>query len=531
MRLNDKLRIALVIPKKRFLCLGGILWIQRYGPLQVASVIKDSGYEISVINEELGVVAHPSELAAKFDVIGFSAKTSAITRAEELATQTKFEAEKIGRRVFTVLGGEHASMSEGCRVAPVFDMIYPGESEGQFLEFINGLTLDEQVEKTAVTLPPSSNQTGSPLFDNIPDLSVVRGYSETTGSFWFKYARPLWILTKRRFPMLTFLASRGCPYNCSFCPTVQYLHGNKYRRMRPEVAVDYLASHVNATNISNVMFEDPTAALPFDAASHRFFKMLAEKALNIKATALVRTDLSNDIELLQIMREAGVYSLSIGIESLSDVTLRKYKKNIASDNMSRSISLFHTLGFSVTGLFIVGADEDGPDVFDNIERFIKEHGIEKWRVSPLGQLPEVDNLYFPAYRFFLWNELASFNEDLADYINGEFVTFFPLNMKPSILQTKLADFTYKCSSLRNLITLGNTRRSLRSIMQRFGYNIAHRLVQKEIARSKYIDYLKEIEEPFYEAVPSGYTLRKDVLIDRYRNFKHSQTVEIPRSVP
>jgi radical SAM superfamily enzyme YgiQ (UPF0313 family) len=526
-KLNDKLRIALVIPKKRFLCLGGILWIQRYGPLQVASVIKDSGYEISVINEELGLVAHPSELAAKFDVIGFSAKTSAMTRAEELATQTKFEAEKIGRRVFTVLGGEHASMSEGCRVAPVFDMIYPGESEGQFLEFINGLALDEQLEKTAITFPPSGNQTGRPLFNNIPDLSVVRGYSEITSSFRFKYVRPLWIFANRRLPMLTFQGSRGCPYNCSFCPTAQYLQGNKYRRMTPEVAVDYLASHVNATNISRVIFEDPTAALPFDAASYRFFKMLAGKNLNIKATVLVRVDLSNDIELLQIMREAGVYNLSIGIESLSDVTQRKYKKNITADILSRSLNIFHDLGFSITGLFIVGTDEDGPDVFDNIEHFIKQHGVEKWRVSPLGQMPEVDRQFFPAYRFFLWSELTSLNEDLADYVNGEFVTFFPLNMKPSLLQTKLADFTYKCTSLKDLIVLLKTGKSLNSVIQRLGNNIAHRLVQKEIARSKYIDYLREIEEPFYEAAPSGHTLRKDVLMDRYRNFKRCQTMEVP----
>ena len=527
MRQNDKLRIALVIPKKRFLCLGGILWIQRYGPLQVASVIKDSGYDICVINEELGFVAHPSELAAEFDVIGFSAKTSAITRAEELATQTKFEAAKIGRTVLTVLGGEHVSMSEGCRVAPIFDRIYTGESEGRFLEFINGLALDEQIEKRTISFPHSTSQAGRPLFDNIPDLSVVRGYSEITSSFCFKYARPLWIFANRRLPMLTFQGSRGCPYNCSFCPTAQYLQGNKYRRMAPEVAVDCLASHVKATKISRVIFEDPTAALPFDAGSYRFFKMLAEKTLNIKATVLIRADLCSDTKLLQVMREAGVYNLSIGIESLNDVTLQKYKKHIAVNNLSRSINIFHELGFSITGLFIVGTDEDGPDVFENIERFIKENGIEKWRVSPLGQMPEIDHQFLPAYRSFLWSELASLNEDLADYMNGEFITFFPLNMKPSFLQTKLVEFTNKCTSLKELILLLNTRKSLSSLIQRLGNNIAHRLVQKEIARSMYIDYLREIEEPFYEAARSGYRLREDILIDRYDNCKHRQSIEEP----
>jgi hypothetical protein len=86
---DARLRVAIVVPAKKFLCLGGLLWSQRYGPLQVASVARDAGHFVRVFNEELGVRISAEDLARHFDVVGFSAKTSALTRAEELARDIK----------------------------------------------------------------------------------------------------------------------------------------------------------------------------------------------------------------------------------------------------------------------------------------------------------------------------------------------------------------------------------------------------------------------------------------------------------
>ena len=115
-----KLRVAIVVPAKNFFCLAGVLWTQRYGPLQVASITRQAGYFVRLFNEELGLRVSPQELAQEFDVVGFSCKTSAITRAEELAQAIKREAEKLGRHVVTVLGGEHISMDGDSRFPPLF---------------------------------------------------------------------------------------------------------------------------------------------------------------------------------------------------------------------------------------------------------------------------------------------------------------------------------------------------------------------------------------------------------------------------
>ena len=113
------LRVAIVVPAKTFLCLAGSLWAQRYGPLQVASIVQQAGYFVRLFNEELGLEVSAEKLARHFDVVGFSCKSASITRAEALARATKSEAEKLGRHVVTVLGGEHVSVGGDSRYLPL----------------------------------------------------------------------------------------------------------------------------------------------------------------------------------------------------------------------------------------------------------------------------------------------------------------------------------------------------------------------------------------------------------------------------
>jgi hypothetical protein len=60
---DARLRVAIVVPAKKYLCLGGVLWTQRYGPLQVASVVREMGLSVCVFNEDLGERASAEELA------------------------------------------------------------------------------------------------------------------------------------------------------------------------------------------------------------------------------------------------------------------------------------------------------------------------------------------------------------------------------------------------------------------------------------------------------------------------------------
>jgi radical SAM superfamily enzyme YgiQ (UPF0313 family) len=510
-----KLCVAIVVPAKRLVCLGGLLWTQRYGPLQVASVVRDAGYFVQLFNEELGLRVSAQELAQKFDVVGFSCKTSAISRAEKLAEAIKGEAGKLGRHVVTVLGGEHISIGGDTRFSPCFDYMLRGESEEAFLLLLRALESDEA--GAAESFPGSLEKHHScESFTNIPDLSLVVGYDQTVRGFSFKWLFPLWILKKGMLPILTFQRTRGCPYNCSFCPTPRYLQGNKYRHRNIESSLKYLRDHIARSGIRRVMFEDPTAALPFDQEAYRFFEALAKSSIPLKATVLVRADICEDRRLLEVMRAAGVTNLSVGIESLNDQTRGDFKKKTSYTTIRKAVDIFHEGGFTITGLFIVGYDTDNLDTFQETRDFIRETGIEKWRASPLSQMPEMPDQLMPAHRFFLWDEFRPFGRDLGDYANGEFVIFYPKHMKPSTLQRRITEFNLEVTTFRDLLSLFRQGRDFRSVLQRLGNNYGQRKVLKEIAASKYFEMVQEVEGEFYSECNGNESLQEDLLLRRYQ---------------
>jgi len=508
--LTPQLRVAIVVPAKRFVCLAGALWTQRYGPLQVASVARQAGYFVRLFNEELGLRVSPEELAREFDVVGFSCKSAAITRAEEIAGAVRREAEKLGRRVVTVLGGEHITFGGDSRLSPSFDYALRGESEGAFLQLLKSL---ETEECDAGDIFDTSHICKS--FDNIPDLSLVSGYDETVQGFIFRYLPLLWTLQKRMLPMLMFQGTRGCPYNCSFCPTAYLSQGNGYRRRSIESSLAYLQEHLARTGIRRVTFEDPNAALPFDKRSYMFFEALARNAVGMRATLLVRADICEDRKLLHVMRAAGVLNLCVGIESLTEQTLADFKKKTSCDTNRKAVDIFHEHGFTVTGLFIVGYDTDDLNTFESIHHFINETGIEKWRISPLSQLPESPDQFMPAHRYFLWDEFANSGRAVVDYCNGEFVIFYPRHMKPSTLQKKIMEFKTAATSLTEIVRILGKHRKLMPVLQRMGNSFIQRMVVREIARSNYLEMIKEVEGEFYIERDGKEQLQEYLLRRRY----------------
>ena len=513
--LSPRLRVAIVVPAKKFFCLAGALWTQRYGPLQVASVVQQAGYFVQLFNEELGLRVSPQELAQKFDVVGFSCKSAAITRAEELAQAVKRAAENFGRQVVTVLGGEHISLGGDSRISPFFDYTLRGESEGAFLQLLKALE-SKGLDTDSIFNTSLKKNHVCESFDNIPDLSLVVGYDEIVQGFIFRYLPLIWNLQKKMFPMLTFQVTRGCPYNCSFCPTSRLSQGNGYRRRSIESALAYLQKHLARSSIRRVMFEDPTAALPFDKQSYMLFDALARNSTGMKATLLVRADICEDRRLLRIMRAAGVFNLCVGIESLTDQTLRDFKKKTSYDINRKAMDIFHEHGFAITGLFIVGYDTDDLDSFERIHHFINETGIEKWRVSPLSQMPESPDQFMPAHRYFLWDEFAHYGRAVIDYCNGEFVFFYPKHMKPSTLQKKIMEFNLAATSLTDIVRILGKRRKLMPVFQRLGNNLVQRMVVKEVAASKYLEMIQEVEGEFYIEHNGKEQLQEDLLLRRYQ---------------
>ena len=200
---------------------------------------------------------------------------------------------------------------------------------------------------------------------------------------------PLWeLLDKNKYASMSMQFSRGCPYDCEFC-SITMLNGRKPRTKTTEQFINEInilyksgwrggISIVDDNFIGNrrELKENILPAMIDWNKSHKYpFKFITEVSIN----------LSDDDELINLMVEAAVTSIFVGIETPNDESLVECGKNQnRSRNLTQSIIKLMNKGMIVSGGFIVGFDNDPPDIFDRQINFIRESGIVSAMVGLLN---------------------------------------------------------------------------------------------------------------------------------------------------
>jgi len=144
-------------------------------------------------------------------------------------------------------------------------------------------------------------------------------------------------------------------------------------------------------------------------------------------TVQIRLDKAKDVELLQTMRRAGIYTIAIGMESPIEEELALMNKKLKPEDMLENIRLFHAQGFLVHGMFIFAYPAKDDIRFDlpikerikRFKRFIRKSGLDTIQVLLPIPLPGTE----------LRERLKERIYALADigwqYYDGNFVVFEP----------------------------------------------------------------------------------------------------------
>jgi radical SAM superfamily enzyme YgiQ (UPF0313 family) len=105
------------------------------------------------------------------------------------------------------------------------------------------------------------------------------------------------------------------------------------------------------------------------------------------------TDVSvaDDPELLDLLAASGCRQVLIGFESPSAESLRGIEardwKARRHDQYRRAIDAIQSRGITVNGCFILGLDNDTPDSFEAVERFVVASGLMEVQVTVLTPFP------------------------------------------------------------------------------------------------------------------------------------------------
>jgi len=155
-----------------------------------------------------------------------------------------------------------------------------------------------------------------------------------------------------RFPMVTLMTSRGCPFRCRFCVYPQTLTGRKFRFRSVENVIEELKYVKKAfPDLKSVFFEDDTLSASKKRCAALSEAMIKEK-INLAWTTNSRVD--PDYETLAMMKQAGCTTLCVGFESGEQQTLNTMSKGIKKENMFRFMADARKAQVLVHGCFMVG---------------------------------------------------------------------------------------------------------------------------------------------------------------------------------
>jgi anaerobic magnesium-protoporphyrin IX monomethyl ester cyclase len=315
----------------------------------------------------------------------------------------------------TVVGGAHiSSIPEEAfnQFHPFVDYAFNSESEIGFPKFLDALERKQKkfphVEGLIwrdpggkiVCNPPAFVQELDALGFPAWDLMPPETYPESQHGAFFK-----------KFPIAPIITTRGCPYACTFC-SAPILSGKKLRHH----SVDYIQKHIimlYKRGVREFHIVDDNFTFDMDFCKDAL-KGIIDLNLDISLALPngIRMDRLDD-EILELMKEAGVYLITVAVESGSDRILKRMKKATTVALMRKNIGMIKKHGFPVAGFFILGYPTETRKEMEATIALSKSLGLMRANFFTYLPLPGTES----------YNQLVESKEiDRVDWNNFLFMT-------------------------------------------------------------------------------------------------------------
>ena len=274
------------------------------------------------------------------DVLALSSISRTITQTEELAREYK----RLNPRGLVIVGGFHASsLPEEC--LKWADIVVRGEGEQTLSELMTALEDNGSPKGVkGVSYKRGDEVVHEPSREGLSEEQLANLPSPIYSEAVQKGKR-----TNTEF------TSRGCPFGCNYC-LVPTFYGNYFRRKPNEVIIAQLKALPQG---STFIIDDNLAGKPRETTE--LLGLMKEEGLNRNSyTIQVRAQAGLIKDLPEHLSQAGIQWATVGIESLTDETLKQIgKKTTSAQNKEGVRSLRERL--RVHGMFMIGLDGDTPE--------------------------------------------------------------------------------------------------------------------------------------------------------------------------
>jgi radical SAM superfamily enzyme YgiQ (UPF0313 family) len=185
---------------------------------------------------------------------------------------------------------------------------------------------------------------------------------------------------RQRGKTAVVITSRGCPFRCSFCSRIA-LTQNTYRVRSPDNVLAELES-LHREGYRFLFFGDNNFLIDRKRVLAIADGIIA-RGFAFRIVVAGRVDAA-DPELFARLRQAGVFLLSMGLESGVQASLDFLNKGTTVERNGRAVRLAHQAGLFVHANFILGcADESEEDLLAT-RRFVLELPLDSIFVNVLS---------------------------------------------------------------------------------------------------------------------------------------------------
>ena len=412
------------------------------GLASIAACLDAAGFKSHILD----CYAHPdadgrlTELLRKHcpALIGFSCTTASFHDSVRLAELAKKELPE-ARVVF---GGPHVSalQEKVLALSSVIDYAVIGEGEQTMIELAQ-LAGEQPCEVGGVvwrdhdgTVVNNGYRGDALILDELPFPSYEKlaGYPDA-------YKLPIFNYPKA--PNSSCISSRGCPYSCSYCDR------SVFRRSFRFNTAEYLYEHLNYLRerfgIRHVNFYDDQFTFKRSRVE-QFCHLMIDKPLGMTYNCAVRAE-HVDKELLQLMKAAGCWMVSLGIESGDEHLLSQHRQNANLDLLADTIRTIKACGIRTKGLLMMGLPGETEESIRRSMEYVYSLPIDDFNLAKFTPFPGS-----PIYEKI--HDLGSFDEDWPkmDCMHFQFV---PHGMEKPQLEKLFIEF-YKNHFKRNRVLLG-----------------------------------------------------------------------------
>jgi anaerobic magnesium-protoporphyrin IX monomethyl ester cyclase len=397
------LKISLIAPNIRY---GSqMLWsvLPSRGLLSLGAVLRDAGFSCQFIDADIDNLSNTdvirrietfsgsgSRFGGDCNVVCITMNSFQAYSGLELAGHIRNWSDVTGIRTVIIVGGPHASAMGKILLVEnrCVDILCKGESEETIVELMRSVESDNDFSK----IKGISYRLYDDVYEN-SDRSRIQNIDsipfpayELVGNIG-KYPGAAPVL---RGPSMHIMASRGCPFSCTFCSS-QNVWGHIIRFRSPQNIVDEVEMLHTRYGINEVFFQDDT----MNVNREWFFSVCNEiinrkKAgrlgcigdmgegmdkgmggMTFKAPFRVNSSLI-DMELLLKAKEAGFWIIFYGVESGNQKVLDIIEKGTTVDEVRRAFALTHNAGIRTIAAFMVGNIGDTVESVDDSIRLAKE---------------------------------------------------------------------------------------------------------------------------------------------------------------